>query len=45
MVTKLKAAGIVGDAGIPMVIMNGKDPVMLYSVIEGAKVGTFFNLR
>ncbi len=45
MITKLKAAGIVGEKGIPMVIMNGKDPVMLYSVIEGAKVGTFFNLR
>ena len=45
MVTKLKAAAIAGENGIPMVIMNGKDPVMLYSVIEGARVGTFFDLR
>ena len=43
MVTKLKAAGIAGSGGIPMIIMNGKDPTMLYSVIEGAKIGTFFS--
>lgn len=42
MVTKLKAAGIVCERGIPMIIMNGKDPTLLYSVIEGAKIGTYF---
>lgn len=42
MVTKLKAASIAGEAGIPMLILNGKDPRVLYSIIDGKKVGTYF---
>lgn len=42
MVTKLNAAEIAGGAGIPMLILNGKDPAVLYSIIDGEKVGTYF---
>jgi len=42
MITKLKAAKIVCDAGIPMFIVNGKDPEILYDLFEGKFVGTYF---
>lgn len=42
MITKLKAAKIVCDAGIPMFIVNSKDPEILYDLIEGKFVGTYF---
>ena len=42
MATKLTAAKIVTDAGIPMYIVNGKDPHVLYELLDGAHVGTFF---
>ena len=42
MVTKLSAAKIVTDAGCDMVIANGKDPVVLYDIIENKNVGTRF---
>ncbi len=42
MVTKLHAADIALSADIPMVIMNGADPMKLYNLIEGESIGTLF---
>ena len=42
METKLKAAKIVVDAGIPMFILNGKDPSILYDLLDGKQIGTYF---
>ncbi len=42
MATKLAAAKIVTEAGIPMFILNGKDPHILYDLLDGAAVGTYF---
>ncbi len=42
MVTKLHAAQIATDAGCEMVIANGKNPDVLYDIIEGKHVGTRF---
>ena len=42
MVTKLRAARIVMDAGIDMVIANGARPELLYDIIDGRPVGTRF---
>lgn len=42
MKTKLHAAGIATEAGIDMVIANGKDPDILYDITAGRSVGTFF---
>ncbi len=43
MITKLNAAKIAMSASIPMVIMNGSDPLLLYDVVEGKSVGTIFS--
>lgn len=40
--TKLKAAKIVTEKGIDMVIANGSDPKILYDIAEGESVGTRF---
>jgi len=42
MVTKLRAAAIAGNAGIPMIITNGKRPFDLYEICDGKAVGTYF---
>lgn len=42
MVSKIKAAGKVTAAGIPMVITNGAKPEILKKVFSGKKLGTFF---
>ena len=42
MVTKIKAARIAGEAGIPMVIAGGSDPEVLYRICDGESVGTYF---
>ena len=42
MATKLKAAQISMDAGVDMVIANGKDPEILYAIVDGAPIGTRF---
>ena len=42
LITKLHAAGIAGEAGIPMFLVNGSDPAVLYDLIEGRHVGTYF---
>lgn len=42
MATKLKAAQIVVNAGIDMVILNGEQPEVLYDLFDGKKPGTRF---
>lgn len=42
MITKVQAAKIANDAGISMLILNGKNIDSLYDVIDGKKVGTLF---
>lgn len=42
MATKLKAASIVTEAGIDMVIANGKNPEVLYNLMDGKSAGTRF---
>ncbi len=42
MITKIKAAEIAGSAGIPMLIVNAKDPDVLYEISDGHHIGTYF---
>ena len=42
MEAKLTAAKMVTERGIPMFIMNGQDPEILYRLLDGEKVGTYF---
>ncbi|MBQ8409780.1 MAG: glutamate 5-kinase [Clostridia bacterium] len=42
MEAKLTAAKMVTDNGIPMFIMNGHDPEILYELLDGKHVGTYF---
>ena len=42
MSTKINAAKIAGNAGIDMIIMNGKNPDLLYDLFEDKELGTFF---
>jgi len=42
MVTKLNAANIVINSGIHMVLANGGDPFIIFSILNGEKVGTLF---
>ncbi len=42
MITKLKAAKIATESGIDMVIANGKNPLLLYDIVDGKDVGTRF---
>lgn len=42
MITKLTAAEIATDEGISVVIANGKDPHILYRILEGKEMGTIF---
>jgi glutamate 5-kinase len=42
MITKLKAAKIVTEKGIDMVIANGEKPMALYDIVAGKNVGTRF---
>ena len=42
MTTKLKAAATANAAGIDMVIANGKNPKLLYDIVDGKNVGTKF---
>lgn len=45
MITKIKAAQLVTEAGIPMLIVNGKNPEVLYDISDGKHVGTYFAAR
>jgi glutamate 5-kinase len=31
--------------GIPMLIINGQDPFILYEILDGKHVGTYFAAR
>lgn len=42
-VTKIKAAKIATDCGIPVVVMNGERPTSIYKVLEGREIGTYFS--
>lgn len=42
MITKLHAAEIAMEAGIPMVIMDGSRPSRIYDLMEGTSLGTLF---
>ena len=44
MVTKIEAARIAGEAGIPMVIASGEEPGLVKAVSAGKEVGTLFLL-
>ena len=45
MIAKLNAAKIVTDVGIPMFILNGHDPEILYTLLDGGHVGTYFTAK
>lgn len=45
LITKLHAAEIVCGNGIPMFIINGENPDILYDMFEGMNVGTYFMSR
>ncbi|MEA5058575.1 MAG: glutamate 5-kinase [Clostridia bacterium] len=42
MATKLTAAQKATQAGVDMIIANGEDPSLLYDIVEGKPVGTYF---
>lgn len=42
-ITKLHAAEICCRAGIPMVLLNGADPAVLYDLFAGKAIGTCFH--
>ena len=42
LITKLHAAQIVTEHQIPMFIVNGRNPEILYDLFEGKHVGTYF---
>lgn len=43
--TKIKAAQIATDSGIPVIIMNGEKPTSIYKVLEGESIGTYFSAK
>ncbi|MPM92158.1 Glutamate 5-kinase 1 [bioreactor metagenome] len=45
METKLRAGLVANRAGIPMVILNGQRPELLYDLMDGKPVGTRFEGR
>ena len=44
MEAKLQAAKIATEAGTPMFILNGHDPEILYTLMDGGHVGTYFTV-
>ncbi len=44
MITKLEAASIAGEKGIPTMIINGDDPERLYGIFDGTAKCTVFDL-
>ncbi|MBQ7907262.1 MAG: glutamate 5-kinase [Clostridia bacterium] len=45
MATKIQAAKIATENGIPMIIINGEDPYRLYDILDGKHIGTYFAKR
>ena len=42
MIAKINAASIASGYGIPMLIINGENPAILYDILDGKHVGTYF---
>ena len=42
MITKIQAARMATQADIPVHIVNGSDPTVLYDLFEGKQIGTVF---
>ena len=42
MITKINAAEIANNAGIDMVILNGRNPKVIYDLFDGKSAGTVF---
>ena len=42
MITKILAAKVCSNAGIDVVLTNGKDPNILFNIINGEEIGTLF---
>ena len=40
--TKLSAAKYANEKGIDVIIANGRDPHILYDILEGKETGTIF---
>lgn len=45
MAAKLESAKYTTEHGIPMIILNGADPEILYDVFDGEFVGTYFEAK
>ena len=45
METKLRAAEIAGQDGIPTIVMNGTPPENIYQALDGADIGTIFERK
>jgi glutamate 5-kinase len=45
MIAKIEAASIASENKIPMLIINGEDPFILYQILDGKHVGTYFAAR
>ena len=45
MITKVKAADLLNNRGINMVIASGEDPDIIYDILEGKSVGTLFKSK
>lgn len=45
MSTKIQAARIATAQGIPMAIINGADPNLLYDLLDGVPTGTLFTAQ
>ena len=45
MYAKLDAAKLVTERGIPMFIMNGQKPELIYELLDGRHVGTYFTAK
>ena len=44
MITKLMAAEIAAKSKTKTVIVSGEEPALIYDVLDGAEIGTYFNL-
>lgn len=45
METKIEAAKVAMSAGIDMILANGEDPALIYDILEGKEIGTYFKAR
>jgi glutamate 5-kinase len=45
MIAKLNAARMVTEQGIPMFILNGHEPEILYTLLDGGHIGTYFTAK